>query len=179
MRPRRAPGRGPPPARDPWALRRAGPDLRRRACRDARRHRRVRHAERQHPAAMSDAGRPAPGSVADSTGNWVDRIAPAWAQPYLRLARVDPPIGALLLLLPCWWSAALAAVARREPPDLSLLALFAIGTVTMRGAGCTWNDILDRELDKKVERTRSRPIAAGEVSVAGAFVFLVALSLVG
>jgi 4-hydroxybenzoate polyprenyltransferase len=128
---------------------------------------------------MSDAGRPASGSVADSTGNWVDRLAPAWARPYLRLARADRPIGAWLLLLPCWWSAALAAVARREPPDVTLLALFAVGAVAMRGAGCTWNDILDREFDKKVERTRSRPIAAGEVSVAGAFVFLFALSFIG
>ncbi len=128
---------------------------------------------------MSDAGRPASGSVADSTGNWVDRIAPAWAQPYLRLARADRPIGAWLLLLPCWWSAAIAADARREAPDLTLLVLFAIGATVMRGAGCTWNDILDRDLDKKVERTRSRPIAAGDVSLAGAFVFLVAQALVG
>ena len=128
---------------------------------------------------MSDAGRPASGSVADSAGNWVDRVAPGWAQPYLRLARADRPIGAWLLLLPCWWSTALAAVARSEPPNLTLLVLFAVGAVAMRGAGCTWNDILDRELDKQVARTRSRPIAAGEVSVTGAFVFLVALSLVG
>ncbi len=128
---------------------------------------------------MKSAGRPAGGSVADSTHNWVDRIAPPWTRPYLRLARADRPIGAWLLLLPCWWSAALAAVARREPPDLILLALFAIGAVAMRGAGCTWNDILDRELDRQVERTRSRPIPSGQVSVIGAFVFLVALSLVG
>jgi 4-hydroxybenzoate polyprenyltransferase len=125
-------------------------------------------------------GRPAAGSVADSTGNWVDRIAPTWAKPYLRLARADRPIGAWLLLLPCWWSTALAAIARGDRvPDPFLLVLFAIGAVVMRAAGCTWNDILDRELDAKVERTRSRPIASGQISVTGAFAFLVALALVG
>ena len=128
---------------------------------------------------MSPAGRPeAP--VADSTGNWVDRIAPSLTRPYLRLARVDRPIGTWLLLLPCWWSTALAAIANGERvADLRLLALFAIGAIAMRGAGCTWNDILDRELDTKVERTRSRPIPSGQVSVIAAFAFLAALSLVG
>ena len=128
---------------------------------------------------MSPAGRPeAP--VADSTGNWVDRIAPSLTRPYLRLARVDRPIGTWLLLLPCWWSTALAAIANGERvPDHRLLALFAIGAIAMRGAGCTWNDILDRELDTKVERTRSRPIPSGQVSVIAAFAFLAALSLVG
>jgi 4-hydroxybenzoate polyprenyltransferase len=128
---------------------------------------------------MTSAGRPLRGSVADSTGNWVDEDAPQWARPYFQLMRADRPIGAWLLLLPCWWSTALAAVARREPPDLKLIVLFAIGAIVMRGAGCTWNDILDRDLDKKVERTRSRPIPAGDVSVTGAFVFLAALSLAG
>ncbi|HVT56035.1 MAG TPA: 4-hydroxybenzoate octaprenyltransferase [Xanthobacteraceae bacterium] len=125
---------------------------------------------------MSEAGRP----VADSTGNWVDRRAPSWIQPYLRLARADRPIGSWLLLLPCWWSAALAAVAARAPwPNLKLLVLFAIGAVAMRGAGCTWNDILDRDLDASVERTRSRPIPSGQVSAKKAFVFLIILSLIG
>ena len=128
---------------------------------------------------MSPAGRPV-APVADATGNWVDRIAPSWTQPYLRLARADRPIGAWLLLLPCWWSTALAATASGERvPDLRLLILFAIGAVAMRGAGCTWNDILDRDLDAQVERTRSRPIPSGQVSVAAAFVFLAALSLIG
>lgn len=129
---------------------------------------------------MSEAGRAGLRPVADSTGNWVDRWAPFWAQPYLRLARADRPIGSWLLLLPCWWSTALAAIAAHEPwPDWKLLLLFAIGTVAMRGAGCTWNDILDRDLDASVERTRSRPIPSGQVSAKAAFVFLVALSLVG
>jgi 4-hydroxybenzoate polyprenyltransferase len=127
---------------------------------------------------MSGAGRPA-GQVADSTGNWVDRIAPAWARPYLRLARADRPIGTWLLLLPCWWSTALAAVAQGSSPDLRLLLLFAVGAIAMRGAGCTWNDILDRDLDAKVERTRSRPIPSGQVSPRAAFAFLVALALIG
>lgn len=118
--------------------------------------------------------------VADSTGNWVDRWAPAWTLPYLRLARFDRPIGSWLLLLPCWWSAAMASIAAGQRwPDVKLLALFAIGAVAMRGAGCTWNDILDRDLDGKVERTRSRPIPSGQVTAKQAFVFLVALSLVG
>jgi len=119
-------------------------------------------------------------AVADSTGNWVDRHAPSWARPYLQLARLDRPIGWWLLLLPCWWSTGLAAIASgARLPDLKLLALFLIGAVAMRGAGCTWNDILDRELDARVERTRSRPIPSGRVSVAQAFAFLIALALIG
>jgi len=124
---------------------------------------------------MSAAGR-----VADSTGNWVDRRAPAWARPYLRLARADRPIGSWLLLLPCWWSAALAADhAGAGGPNLRYLLLFAIGTVAMRGAGCTWNDLVDRDLDARVERTRSRPIPSGDVSVGAARGFLVLQALIG
>jgi 4-hydroxybenzoate polyprenyltransferase len=122
----------------------------------------------------------AAGSVADSTGNWVDTFAPPWLRPYLRLARLDRPIGSWLLLLPCWWSAALAAIAAHAPaPKLSHLVLFFIGAFAMRGAGCTWNDIVDRDLDASVERTRSRPIPSGQVSVAEAALFLVLQSLVG
>lgn len=129
---------------------------------------------------MSGAGRPASAPVADSTGNWVDRSAPRWAQPYLRLARADRPIGSWLLLLPCWWSTALAAIAAGARwPDPVLLLLFAVGTVVMRGAGCTWNDIIDREVDAKVKRTRSRPIPSGQVSVRAAFIFMCALALIG
>ena len=125
---------------------------------------------------MSDAI----GRVADSTGNWVDRAAPVWSRPYLRLARLDRPIGSWLLLLPCWWSAGLAAIAAGERlPDLGHLALFFIGAFAMRGAGCTWNDIVDRDLDSRVERTRSRPIPSGQVSVAQAALFLLAQALVG
>lgn len=118
--------------------------------------------------------------VADSTGNWVDNRAPLWTRPYLRLARFDRPIGSWLLLMPCWWSAALAAGVAHDVSDLPrTVALFFIGAFVMRGAGCTWNDITDRNLDTMVERTRSRPIPAGQVSVTQALVFLVLQALVG
>src|SRR5271154_1050391 len=120
------------------------------------------------------------GSVADATGNWVDSLAPAWLKPYLRLARLDRPIGSWLLLLPCWWSAALAAVAEHaRAPNLVHILLFFIGAFAMRGAGCTWNDIVDRDLDKSVERTRSRPIPSGQVSAAQAALFLALQALIG
>jgi 4-hydroxybenzoate polyprenyltransferase len=119
------------------------------------------------------------GRVADSTGNWVDGLAPAWARPYLRLARLDRPIGSWLLLMPCWWSAGLAAISAGTNVNLWHVALFFIGAFAMRGAGCTWNDIVDRDLDARVERTRSRPIPSGQVSVASAAAFLVLQALVG
>src|ERR1700678_3673355 len=123
---------------------------------------------------------PVAGSVADATGNWVDTVAPAWSRPYLRLARLDRPIGSWLLLLPCWWSSALAAIAaHKAAPSVVQLALFFVGAFAMRGAGCTYNDIVDRDLDASVERTRSRPIPSGQVSVFSAGVFLVAQALVG
>lgn len=122
----------------------------------------------------------ATGRVADSTGNWVDSLAPQWARPYLRLSRLDRPIGSWLLLMPCWWSAALATGMAGDVRQLPLLAvLFFIGAFAMRGAGCTWNDITDRDLDAKVERTRSRPIPSGQVTVRQALIFLVAQALVG
>src|SRR6266850_8362981 len=118
--------------------------------------------------------------VADATGNWVDTHAPQWSRPYLRLSRLDRPIGSWLLLMPCWWSAALAAGVAHDLRPLPLTsALFFVGAFAMRGAGCTWNDITDRDLDAKVERTRSRPIPAGQVSVAQAFAFLVVQALIG
>src|SRR5215813_7306977 len=124
---------------------------------------------------MSDAAR-----VADATGNWVDTVAPPGSRPYLRLARLDRPIGSWLLLMPCWWSAALSAAVAHRLDRLPLdIALFFIGAFAMRGAGCTWNDITDRDLDARVERTRSRPIPAGQVSVKQALVFLVAQALIG
>ncbi len=119
------------------------------------------------------------GRVADSTGNWVDGVAPAWARPYLRLARLDRPIGSWLLLMPCWWSVALAAVHARSQVNLWHVLLFFIGAFAMRGAGCTWNDIVDRDLDARVERTSSRPIPSGQVTVASAAAFLALQALVG
>jgi len=120
------------------------------------------------------------GRVADATGNWVDQSAPEWARPYLRLTRLDRPIGWWLLLLPCWWSSALAAVASGDwGPNPWQIVLLLIGAIVMRGAGCTWNDLVDRDIDARVERTRSRPIPSGQVSVKAAVVFLAAQALVG
>src|SRR6202048_2140280 len=118
--------------------------------------------------------------VADATGNWVDPLRPPWSGPNLGLSRLDRPIGAWLLLMPCWWSAALAAGVTGNLGQLPLIiALFFIGAFVMRGAGCTWNDITDRDLDALVERTRSRPIPAGQVSVAQALAFLLLQALIG
>ena len=118
--------------------------------------------------------------VADATGNWVDTRAPQWSRPYLRLSRLDRPIGSWLLLMPCWWSAALAAGVIGNIGRLPLvLVLFLAGAFVMRGAGCTWNDITDRDLDARVERTRSRPIPSGQVSVPRAAAFLVLQALLG
>ena len=124
---------------------------------------------------MSDGA----GRVADSTGNWVDGLAPQFARPYLRLARLDRPIGSWLLLMPCWWSLGLAGMAANTPVSLRNIVLFFVGAFAMRGAGCTWNDIVDRELDAKVERTRSRPIPSGQVTVTQAATFLIVQALVG
>jgi len=118
--------------------------------------------------------------IADSTGNWVDTRAPAWLKPYLRLARFDRPIGAQLLLMPCWWSAAQAAgVSGRIGFAIWTIILFWIGAFVMRGAGCVWNDITDRDLDASVERTRKRPIPSGQVSVKQALAFMALLALIG
>src|SRR5437899_7946519 len=125
---------------------------------------------------MSDAT----ARVADATGNWVDTRAPSWSRPYLRLSRLDRSIGSWLLLMPCWWSAALAAGLSGNIRQVPLtVALFFVGAFVMRGAGGTWNDITDRDLDARVERTRSRPLPAGQVSVTQAFVFLVLQALIG
>ena len=114
------------------------------------------------------------------SGHWADRHAPAALRPYLRLARIDRPIGWWLLLLPCWWSAALAAVAAGRPyPDPWHCLLFLVGAIAMRGAGATYNDIVDRDLDAGVARTRGRPLPSGQVSVKAALVFLAAQCAVG
>jgi 4-hydroxybenzoate polyprenyltransferase len=110
------------------------------------------------------------------TGTWIDRLAPAPARPYLRLIRIDRPIGTWLLLFPCWWSVSLAT---EGLPDPGLMVLFAVGAVIMRGAGCVLNDIADRDFDFRVARTRARPIASGEISVPKAVLFMAALLLAG
>ena len=122
------------------------------------------------------------GQVADAVrGNWVDRLAPPVTRPYLRLSRADRPIGTWLLLLPCWWGLFLATAA--DPAGLSLFdgwifAGCAIGAFLMRGAGCTWNDITDRDLDGSVSRTASRPIPSGQVTARQALVWAIVQSLV-
>jgi 4-hydroxybenzoate polyprenyltransferase len=105
-------------------------------------------------------------------GGWVDRM-PETLRPYLRLARLDRPIGTWLLLFPCWWGLVLASPGLGAPRHLILLAvLFAAGALVMRGAGCTFNDIIDRDIDAKVARTAQRPIPSGAVSPRQAALFL-------
>ncbi|MGD9740157.1 MAG: 4-hydroxybenzoate octaprenyltransferase [Bauldia sp.] len=126
--------------------------------------------------------RPLPsGAVPDAPrGNLIDRFAPAALRPFARLARWDRPIGWWLLLLPCWWSLTLAADSLgRAYPDPWYAVLLLVGAIAMRGAGCTYNDIVDRDLDASVERTRHRPIPSGAMSVRAALVFLVLQALVG
>ncbi len=122
---------------------------------------------------------PPDSTVADARrGTWVDAYAPAWTRPYLRLSRADRPIGTWLLLLPCWWSVAMAA----QPgslPDPWLIVLFGIGALAMRGAGCTFNDLVDRDFDGRVERTRSRPLPSGQVTPGQARAWLVIQALIG
>jgi 4-hydroxybenzoate polyprenyltransferase len=106
------------------------------------------------------------------------RLCPAPWRAYAKLARLDRPIGTWLLLFPCWWSLLLAP-APLSWDTLRLAALFTVGAVVMRGAGCTVNDILDRDFDAQVERTRARPIPSGQVTVRQALVFLVLQLLIG
>ena len=126
------------------------------------------------------SAKPTPPKTIDALpAHWTDRL-PAAAQPYARLSRLDRPIGWQLLFLPCLMGIALAETQEGFWGDDATLAIaLLIGAIAMRGAGCTWNDILDRDLDAKVERTRSRPIPSGQVSIPAAFVFLAALSLIG
>lgn len=124
----------------------------------------------QGDAPLSDAAR----------WNVVDNLAPRRARPYLRLARIDRPIGWWLLLLPCWWSSLLASDAAGQSfPNIAHLALFFVGAIVMRGAGSTYNDILDRNLDAKVTRTKNRPLPSGAVTVRGAVLFLLLQALIG
>ncbi|MCK0169144.1 4-hydroxybenzoate octaprenyltransferase [Jannaschia sp. S6380] len=116
------------------------------------------------------------GQVADAVkGNWVDTHAPTALRPYLRLSRADRPIGTWLLLLPCWWGLTLAVAATGfRPFDIWIALGCAIGAFLMRGAGCTWNDFTDRDIDGAVARTRSRPIPSGQVTLRGALAWMVA-----
>jgi 4-hydroxybenzoate polyprenyltransferase len=120
--------------------------------------------------------RQAPDPTDIHQGGWVDQVLPRWAEPYAHLARWDRPIGTWLLLFPGWWGIALAG---QGWPDPLLLVLFAIGAVAMRGAGCTLNDIADREYDGQVARTRLRPLPSGRVTVMQAVLFMAAQLAVG
>jgi len=113
------------------------------------------------------------------SGHWSYRLAPAPVRPYLKLARIDRPIGTWLLLFPCWWGLSLALAAWGEWPDWRLLALFAAGSLIMRGAGCTYNDMVDRDYDGRVARTAGRPIPSGQISMTRAAVFLALQLLAG
>lgn len=116
------------------------------------------------------------GQVADAPkGNWVDLYAPARARPYLRLSRADRPIGTWLLVIPCLWALALAGGAGGfRLWDLWLAVSCGLGAFLMRGAGCTWNDITDRDIDAMVARTKSRPLPSGQVTVGQALVWMAA-----
>ena len=107
------------------------------------------------------------------------RLTPDFALPFVQLARLDRPAGWQLLLAPCWQGTALAGLALHRGPNLWHLVLYLVGAIVMRGAGCAYNDILDRKLDAGVERTRGRPLPSGRVSVKAAAVFLVVLSFIG
>ena len=111
-----------------------------------------------------------------SRDDWAARHAPRLLLPYIRLARLDRPIGTWLLLFPGWWAIALAA---RQWPDWRLIVLFAVGAVVMRGAGCTLNDIVDRDFDARVARTRTRPLPSGAIGVRQAVAFMVAQLAIG
>ncbi|HKT52986.1 MAG TPA: UbiA family prenyltransferase, partial [Caulobacteraceae bacterium] len=109
--------------------------------------------------------------------NWVDRFAPERLRPWLKLGRFDRPAGTWLLLLPGWQGIALAAAMHGRWPNPWLLLAFAVGAALMRGAGCAYNDIVDRDIDAKVVRTAGRPVASGQISVKAASAFLGTLSL--
>jgi len=119
--------------------------------------------------------------VADAVpDNWVDRYAPVVTRPYLRLSRADRPIGTWLLLIPCWWGLALAILHTdtAQLEDLWIAFGCGCGAWLMRGAGCTWNDIMDRNFDRQVMRTKSRPIPSGQISVRNAVIWMCVQTLV-
>jgi len=129
---------------------------------------------------MQNAANTPEGQVADAPrGNWVDSYAPARTRPYLRLSRADRPIGTWLLLIPCLWGIALAAMGDGfRAGDIWLALSCGVGAFLMRGAGCTWNDLADRDIDAQVARTRSRPLPSGQVSAGGALIWLAAQALI-
>jgi len=134
---------------------------------------------------MSDTPEPVKPEASDiPKGRWVDQTLPETIRPYIRLARFDRPIGTWLVLFPCWWSLALATTNWTPQPQflwkfLWMYILFGLGALVMRGAGCTFNDIVDREFDAKVARTADRPIPSGAVTVPQAVIFILLLAFIG
>ncbi len=128
---------------------------------------------------MTAAPQPATSLPDARPASLVLRLTPDFALPFVQLARLDRPAGWQLLLAPCWQSTALAGLALHRGPNLWHLVLFLIGAIAMRGAGCTYNDILDRKLDAQVERTRNRPLPSRRVTVGAAATFLVVQALIG
>lgn len=113
---------------------------------------------------------------------WIDRFMPEAVRPYLKLLRLDRPIGTWLLLLPCWWSTAMAGGLSADigaKQIVIMMALFGLGAIIMRGAGCVINDLADRNFDGKVERTTTRPLPSGQVKVWQALLFLGFMMLLG
>src|SRR5215211_6566171 len=113
--------------------------------------------------------------VPDSERRGFIGALPPRLRPFASLMRLDRPIGTWLLYWPCAWSVALAGVRGRW----DLLAWLALGAFAMRSAGCVYNDIVDRDLDRRVERTRLRPLASGRVSVRAAWILIALLLLIG
>lgn len=128
-------------------------------------------------SATTPPNAPTPDASDIQTQGWIARVLPRALHPYMYLMRLDRPWGAWLLLLPCWWSVALAADGGW--PDVKMLVLFAIGAFIMRGAGCVMNDIADRDFDGQVARTATRPLPAGDVTLVQAILFLALLGFVG
>jgi len=129
---------------------------------------------------VTDSDRPGAKALPDALAHhFAVRICPVRWRPFLELARIDRPIGWWLLLLPCWWSSALASVATHAEPRWGDLLLFFVGAIAMRGAGATYNDLLDRTIDRSVERTRDRPLPSGRISPRTAVLFILAQAAIG
>lgn len=111
--------------------------------------------------------------------HWSLRVLPGWARPFGRLMRLERPIGWYLLFWPCTFGSLLASLATDNSVRWDHLILFFFGSIVMRGAGCTLNDIADRDIDAKVARTAARPLPSGEVSIGAAVVFLGLQLLIG
>lgn len=115
----------------------------------------------------------------DASLQWLDQCTPSPVKPYVKLARLDRPIGWQLLFLPCLWSSALASLSAAQPLNLLHILLFVIGAIAMRGAGSTYNDLLDRKIDARVERTKHRPLASGQVTLKQAVLFIAVQAAIG